>query len=234
MQQPQQPADQTESHEAAAWLNPRLKHIPVGSPFQADIPEWTGPPDADQYKRDSSKWLGRQVWPPYSNPSQESPAEEIGKGKPNSCTCTSAGSLMCIKRHMAEKRSKMKGELGIEFWRMKFNEMGEEMANQWTSDEEKMFVNVVKRNPISNGKGFLKPAVERLDCQTRQSIMNYYYNVYVPRKISSKNVSDGVVVYSEDDEAGNKVDKPKPKPKPKPKRSLKRSRGGKESSLIRQ
>ncbi|KAA8543776.1 hypothetical protein F0562_022047 [Nyssa sinensis] len=168
--------------------------------------EWTGPPhkkcphNADS-ESDTSRWLGTRVWP-IKGKSIETKGGVIGKGRPDFCLCVSPGSEECVKTHIADNRIQLQFDLGPPFWRWKFDEMGEEVSKLWNSEEQKKFTSLVKMNPVSQGKSFLKPALESLPCQHRKSIVSYYFNVYVPRRISMKTRAGCKIIDTDDDEAG--------------------------------
>ncbi|KAM7527699.1 hypothetical protein LguiB_031109 [Lonicera macranthoides] len=170
--------------------------IPVGPRFQADLPEWTGPLNN---KSNSSKWLGTTIWP-IKEWCLKNKGDVLGQGRPDFCLCLSPGSIECVKCHVLEKRMQLVLDLGPAFWRWKFDEMGEEVSKLWNLDEEKEFENLVRMNPTSQGKGFLKPALERLGSQSQKTIVSYYFNVYKPRQISALTRS-GCMTVDTDDEA---------------------------------
>lgn len=188
--------------------------IPVGPRFQADVPEWRGPSTSDF---DSSKRLGTRVWPVQDSITAKE-GGKVGKGRPDACTCSSPGSPQCIKRHISEERSRLQSDLGSAYKSWKFDEMGEDVAKSWSWRQEKRFDSIVKTNPLSEGKSFLKPAESSFSSKTREDIVSYYLNVYVPKRISMVTRSGGKVLDSDDDEVemGQTT--------PNAKSSLKRSR----------
>lgn len=42
----------------------RQKEVPIGSSFQAKVPNWTGWPSVSADSADELKWLGTRLWPP--------------------------------------------------------------------------------------------------------------------------------------------------------------------------
>ncbi|MCD9637888.1 hypothetical protein HAX54_021429 [Datura stramonium] len=197
--------------------------IPVGPRFQADVPDWPNdgtpivaagmpsPPNiasqaemVRKYKEDKSdtlKWLGTPVWPTDDNlENKEGNEELIGKGRNKCCSCESPGSVECIKSHVKEERMKMKSELETTFDVWKFDEMGEEVSNLWNAKEQRKFSSLVKTNRVSKSKSFLKPALASLPSKNRQSIINYYFNVHVPRRISSQTRSNCKIIDTDDEE----------------------------------
>ncbi|XP_019188282.1 PREDICTED: AT-rich interactive domain-containing protein 1-like [Ipomoea nil] len=158
--------------------------IPVGPRFQADLPEWIGPPNTGKEKEES-KWLGTQLWPIKNDDTNEE--RMIGKGRPEFCHCGSPGSVECVRRHVGDERKKVESELGPAFREWRFDEMGEDVSNEWTPQEQRKFESIVKRNPpLSIGKSFLQAAMAAFPSHNRRSILSYYFNVHLPRRISKE------------------------------------------------
>lgn len=207
MQKPKQPKPQVlEKPLPTKWVDyirdDRLRlAIPVGPRFQADISDWTGPPPSSHNESSTSRWLGTQVWP-IKDRSPDTKAGLIGKGRPDFCQCISPGSIECVKRHVNEKRIQLQFDLGPAFMRWKFDEMGQDVSKLWSLEEQKKFDFLVKTNPISQGKSFLKPAVESLPSQSKETIVGYYLNVYIPRRFSIQTRAGFRTVDTDDDESG--------------------------------
>ncbi|GMH12724.1 hypothetical protein Nepgr_014565 [Nepenthes gracilis] len=206
---------------------PRLV-VPVGPRFQADVPEWKGPftkassCDGDDGSDTSSRWLGTQAWPIKDShggdsgggnfvkrrsdfPSLVAKSEKIGKGRSDSCRCSSPGSPDCIKRHIAEAQKRLRFDLGPAFTSWKFDEMGENVAKTWTTEEEKRFEFFVRMNPASQGRSLFRPAITSFPSKTREDIVSYYLNVYLPRRISMKNESGCMMLDSDDEVARDSI-----------------------------
>ncbi|KAK9755730.1 hypothetical protein RND81_01G046000 [Saponaria officinalis] len=175
--------------------------IPVGARFQADVPEWKDPSQegSSSDESDTLRLLGTTTWP---HEDDNAPTEEgdIGKGRPDSCTHATPGSAQCVKAHISEARKKLQSELGPAFNSWKFDEMGEDVAKSWTSRQKTKFVQLVKSNPLSQGKSFLMPAEESFSSKTRKDIVSYYLNVHVPKRISKLTRSGCKILDSDDDE----------------------------------
>ncbi|XP_047317625.1 AT-rich interactive domain-containing protein 1-like [Impatiens glandulifera] len=152
--------------------------IPVGPRFQAEIPDLTGPPLGAQLR-----WLGTKDWPINVRKS-ETRACIIGKGRTDFCTCTMPGTIECVNHHILNKRKQLQADLGPAFQKWRFDEMGEDVSKLWNMQEQMKFINLVKTNPISQGKCFLKQAPESFPSRSRKAIVGYYFNVYIPRRIS--------------------------------------------------
>ncbi|XP_060188855.1 AT-rich interactive domain-containing protein 2-like [Lycium barbarum] len=185
--------------------------IPVGPRFQADVPDWAGSQNEGKCKykedeSDTSKWLGTPVWPTDNNLENKEVNEElIGKGRTESCPCESPGSVECVKTHVKEERMKIKSELGTAFNAWNFDEMGGEVSNLWNAEEQEKFSSLVKMNRISKSKSFLKPALASFPCKNRKNIIDYYFNVHVPQRISSQTRSDCKVIDTDDEEGEEEV-----------------------------
>ncbi|GMI66831.1 AT-Rich Interacting Domain 1 [Hibiscus trionum] len=145
--------------------------VPIGPLFQVEVPEWTG-----GASESDAKWLGTRVWP-LERKENEFMVERdrIGKGRQDSCGCHIRDSIQCVKFHVAERRLKVKLELGSAFYRWKFNKMGEEVAFAWKEEERKMFSCIAKSNPLSpweeNRKHFHN--------KSREELVSYYFNVFL-------------------------------------------------------
>ncbi|XP_010256665.1 PREDICTED: uncharacterized protein LOC104597002 [Nelumbo nucifera] len=177
--------------------------IPVGPPFQADLPEWIGPPNKNLYNGDSSlnnsSWLGTRVWPIEDKIIESD--ELIGKGRSNTCFCTSPGSTDCIKCHINEERLRLQSELGPAFFTWRFDCMGEEVSRSWSFNDQRSFESLVKTNPPSRGKSFWKPALKRFQSKCKKSIVSYYFNVFILRRMSMQTRLVPEMADSDDDEA---------------------------------
>ncbi|CAN6465308.1 unnamed protein product [Victoria cruziana] len=175
---------------------PRLR-VPIGSDFQASVPEWTG------FSSDTtadSKWLGTLSWPSPGACCSPVTEDEIGKGRPERCTCISPGSIGCVKRHISDARSRLRYELGSAFYAWRFNEMGDDVAISWSLNDEQIFKTIVRLNPLSLEKNFWKEAYLCFPSRSNQSLVSYYFNVFVLRRRSFQNRVTPDNVDSDDDE----------------------------------
>ncbi|KAL3517184.1 hypothetical protein ACH5RR_024086 [Cinchona calisaya] len=185
----------------------RKKRIPVGSHFQADVPEWTG-----EASESDSKWLGTQFWPLERVEQNRTliERERIGKGRQDSCGCQLPGSSECVRFHVSQKRMRVKLELGPAFYRWKFDNMGEDVALSWIKDEENRFHNIVKSNPLSLGKCFWPEIVKSLANKGRESLVSYYFNVFLLQRRSHQNRVTPKDINSDDDEPQASYNSAKP------------------------
>nr|GMD28097.1 AT-rich interactive domain-containing protein 2-like [Ipomoea batatas] len=141
------------------------------------------------------------VWP-IKNDTEETNEARIGKGRPEFCDCGSPGSVECVRRHVADERKKVESELGPAFQEWRFDEMGEDVSDQWSLREQRKFESIVKRNNplLSQGKSFLQPAMAAFPAHNKHSILNYYFNVYLPRRFSKETRSDREAAGTDDEE----------------------------------
>ncbi|KAI3447757.1 hypothetical protein Pfo_004422 [Paulownia fortunei] len=183
------------------------KVIPVGPRFQVDIPEWSSLVNRsiliDTYNSDSenSKWLGTRIWP-IEIGNMKTTRRTIGKGRPNSCCCLSPGSVDCIRRHILEERLLLQCDLGPAFFSWKFDEMGEQVLKSWTLKEQQTFESLVTMKPSCNGKNFLKHALKCFSNKCWNDIISYYFNVYIPQRMSlqARSSSANQIDTDDDDE----------------------------------
>ncbi|KAK1354515.1 AT-rich interactive domain-containing protein 2-like [Heracleum sosnowskyi] len=164
--------------------------VPVGHHFQANVPEWNGPSgDVSVIGGfDISRWLGTKVWP-IERQNVKATSRAVGKGRPSSCSCASPGSTNCVRHHILEKRRAyilekrrlLQSDLGPLFHIWKFDEMGEEVSKSWTVKEQECFDLIAKRKP-----NFLQNAMKAFPFKSKEDITSYYFNVFIPRLMSSQ------------------------------------------------
>lgn len=174
------------------------KRVPVGPRFQAHVPEWA----KDTYESDS-KWLGSRIWPLDSGEKRKQlvERERMGKGRQDSCGCQYRGSVECVRFHIAEKRTRVKLELGSAFFHWKFNKMGEEVALSWTEKEEELFQGVIRSNPPSLQKCFWDEIVKAFPSKKREELVSYYFNVFLLQCRRYQNRSTPSNIDSDDEES---------------------------------
>ncbi|XP_076948835.1 AT-rich interactive domain-containing protein 1-like [Bidens hawaiensis] len=177
--------------------NYRKKRIPLGQAFQAEVPTWTG-----EIQETETKWLGTRVWPLEATETRASliEREPIGKGRRDSCGCQVISSAECVRFHVAEKRSRLKLELGSAFVKWKFDTMGEDVSHEWTETEKTKFASVIKSNPGSSGRSFWDVLATNFKNKTRRELVSYYFNVYLLGRRAHQNRADPSNVDSDDDE----------------------------------
>ncbi|KAK8557905.1 hypothetical protein V6N13_008735 [Hibiscus sabdariffa] len=200
--------------------------VPIGPRFQVEVPAWTGVAlESDE------KWLGARVWP-LEKKEQRFLIERdrIGKGRQDSCGCQSQGSPECVKFHVAERRSKVRLELGSAFYKWKFDKMGEEVASAWNEEEQKMFSSIVKSNPSSLQKCFWDEIRKHFCKKSREELVCYHYNVFLlqrrayQNRVTPSNIDSDDEPESVDKGIGQEVTKPCTSILISPKKSRKKSR----------
>ncbi|KAE8055366.1 hypothetical protein FH972_012207 [Carpinus fangiana] len=156
----------------------------------AEIPEWTG-----VVSESDSKWLGTCIWPlEHEKHIVLIETDPIGRGRPDLCGCRLPGSVECVRFHIAEKRMKLKLELGSVFYRWGFDHMGEEVSLQWTSDEETRVKDMVRSNLWKN-------AFKCFPRKTRENLVSYYFNVFLVLRRRYQNRVTPNNIDSDDDES---------------------------------
>lgn len=172
------------------------KPIPVGPNFQAEVPEWIG-----EITESDSKWLGRQVWPLENGAcSFQIEQDSVGRGKPGSCGCGFPGSVECVRFHIAEKRMKLKFDLGTLFYHWRFDQMGEEISLAWTTEEEKRFKHMVRSHFSLQSPFFWDSALRIFPTKSRENLVSYYFNVFLIRRRIYQNRVTPRKIDSDDDE----------------------------------
>lgn len=167
----------------------------VGPLYQAEVPEWTG-----VITESDSKWLGTRMWPPeVEKTTSLVELDPIGKERQSSCDCIFPQSVECIRFHIAEKRFKLKLELGTLFFRWRFDRMGEEVSLSWTAEEEERFKDSVRSSATSKNK-LWKNYKKLFPSKTRNMLSSYYFNVFLIRRRSYQNRVTPKDLDSDDDE----------------------------------
>ncbi|KAF8729016.1 hypothetical protein HU200_018327 [Digitaria exilis] len=197
------------------------KGVQIGPEHQADIPEWrprvseclpgssgfcadldgssvsTSEPILRGYDRESDKWVKDCVLPVSS---RLAPIDWVGN-KRIDCDCSDESSVRCARQHIAEARETLKMSLGQDKFReLGLCEMGEDIAQRWTDEEEMQFQRVVYSNPVSLGKSFWDHLSLAFPSKTIKDLVSYYFNVFMLRKRAQQNRSDLLRVDSDDDE----------------------------------
>ncbi|PNX91793.1 AT-rich interactive domain-containing protein 2-like [Trifolium pratense] len=172
-----------------------VKHVSIGSRFQAEVPQWTG-----EISESDSKWLGTQVWTVKDDSEPTPETDIVGRGRRGKCSCDIQGSVECVRFLIAGNRMKLKLELGSAFYQMGFHKMGEEVSLQWTADEEKKFKNIMRLNIPSQNKSFWNNPSKYFFKKTRKDMVNYYFNAYIIQLRSYQNRVTPKTVDSDDDE----------------------------------
>ncbi|XP_030489982.2 AT-rich interactive domain-containing protein 1 [Cannabis sativa] len=170
--------------------------IPTGPAFQAEVPAWIG-----ETCESDSKWLGSKVWP--LNQTEKRflvERDPIGKGRLENCGCQVPGSTECVRFHIAEKKLRVKRELGSAYHLWRFHNMGEDVTVFWTEAEEKKFKNIVSSNPPSLQKCFWIEICKNFPSRKRADLVSYYYNVFLLRRRAVQNRFTPSNIDSDDDD----------------------------------
>lgn len=196
------------------------KAMAIGPGHQADIPEWrprvsmnipgTSGSCADlahgsvsisaarDEDSESDKWIRHCIIP---MPSFSCPVAWVGDYKTD-CECSDEGSIRCARQHVMEARENLKKSMGHDKFReLGLCEMGEDIAQRWTDEEEKLFQRVISSNPISLGKNFWDYLPHALPGKTSKELVSYYFNVFMLQKRAHQNRSDLLHVDSDADES---------------------------------
>ncbi|KAK3016491.1 hypothetical protein RJ639_007180 [Escallonia herrerae] len=155
--------------------------IPVGPRYQADLPDWAYPQHSLDHEREQLKWLGTIMWPITQGNPKTNGYDVIGKGRPESCACASPGSVECVRLHVNEERARLQFNLGPAYFDWGFHWMGENATELWNPRELRRIDTIMQS---SQGSNFMEPALNALPEQTGTSIAQYYFNVYLPTRIS--------------------------------------------------
>ncbi|XP_050238740.1 uncharacterized protein LOC126688175 [Mercurialis annua] len=197
------------------------KPIPLGPNHQASIPVWDGHVNKKQlgqkdslrpisslllesnfniYNDDEEKLMGTCIIPMPDIESSGYNSNEVGVGKKD-CSCMDEGSVRCVQQHIMEARERLRRSLGHEkLVDLGFYEMGEEVTNKWTKEEERVFHAVVNSNPASLGQNFWKHLSHVFPTRSTNEIVSYYFNVFMLRRRAAQNRSHLLDIDSDDDE----------------------------------
>ncbi|CAL0304497.1 unnamed protein product [Lupinus luteus] len=181
--------------------------IPIGPRFQAEIPQWDDLTNTRQYNidADDSKWFGNEICPMPNV--MNTNTKGAGNGSPELCSCEIPGSIDCVQLHISEARERLKLEIGATFSSWKFDEMGEDVSKSWTMDEQKEFEMLTGINKQSKDMDFWKTAMKKFPSKPLKNMINYYYNVCIPRRMRTATRASFGMIDSDDDNLVNYVKK---------------------------
>ncbi|GAB2274441.1 hypothetical protein Dimus_009211 [Dionaea muscipula] len=167
--------------------------VPVGRRYQAVLPSCKKADNDDDDDDDSSccsrRWLGTRTWPLEDVVVPEF-SGETGSGRcDSSCQCADPGSFSCKRLHTVEEQERLRSELGPAYESWHFDEMGEQVSRSWTREQQNKFEIIVRQNPPSRDKSFVQPAMESFS-KTRDEVVSYFLNVYLPGKFSKGEMVD--------------------------------------------
>lgn len=181
--------------------------VPIGSDYQAEIPEWRpyGANDSSLCCDSSNpgvdnKFCGTCVTPMPARELIMCEDYKIGYAR-SICICVDPGSITCVRHHVVEAREDLRRLVGQQcFAGLGLNEMGEVVAGRWSEEDEQIFEEVVISNPLSAGKNFWDCLSEVFPSRTKMEIVSYYFNVFMLRKRAKQNRSKSMNIDSDDDE----------------------------------
>ncbi|XP_039173701.1 AT-rich interactive domain-containing protein 1-like [Eucalyptus grandis] len=143
--------------------------VPIGPAFQAEIPVRVGTCTKNNCDTlESTKYIGIRFWPSEDR-INETLLGSNGPGRHELCSRKSPGSANRMKRRVYKSTRK-------------FDEMGEEVSKTWTMREENQFETLMKTNPPVNQASFWDKASKCIPTKSKNSILSYYYNVYIRKR----------------------------------------------------
>ncbi|XP_022972613.1 uncharacterized protein LOC111471148 [Cucurbita maxima] len=187
--------------------HPPQKSVSIGPDHQAIVPPWRSRDveampyvsesdsksdlTVDEYEK---RLIGTCVIP---MPDVDS---EVGSGRA-ACSCEDGGSVGCVSAHIAVAREQLKSSIGPEkFMELGFSEMGMQVAQKWSEEEERLFYEVVFSNPVSLGKNFWGDLLDVFPSKSKMEIVSYYFNVFMLRRRAEQNRCDSLNIDSDNDE----------------------------------
>lgn len=196
------------------WDRFPRKPVPLGPNHQASIPpcsrheenfntdgsSWLADSDCKAYDGDAKKLLGTCIIPMPDTEVSMNDGYVVGGGRTD-CDCRDEGSTRCVSQHVKESREKLKKSLGYErFMDLGFDDMGEDVMNKWSEEEEHIFHAVVYSNPMSLGQNFWNHLEQVFPFRSTKEIVSYYFNVFMLQRRAAQNRSIMLNVDSDDDE----------------------------------
>ncbi|KAJ7956448.1 AT-rich interactive domain-containing protein 2 [Quillaja saponaria] len=197
--------------------HPPRKLVPVGPGYQADVPVW----DSQGMKSTSNQFdmsnaisdsnfiagdevekrlMGTCVIPMPNMGTSEFDGDKVGNGRTD-CSCEDGGSVRCVREHILEASEKLVKTIGQEiFMELGLSDMGEQVAEKWSAEEEQLFHEVVFSNPASLGKNFWNNLSIVFPSRTKKEIVSYYFNVFMLRRRAQQNRNDLLNIDSDNDE----------------------------------
>ncbi|KAG7023221.1 AT-rich interactive domain-containing protein 2, partial [Cucurbita argyrosperma subsp. argyrosperma] len=193
--------------------HPPQKSVSIGPDHQAIVPPWRSRDvevmsyvSGSDSKSDltgaeyEKRLIGTCVIPMPDEDSPISCSQEFGSGRA-ACSCEDGGSVGCVNMHIAEAREQLKSSIGQErFVELGFFEMGEQVAQKWSEEEERLFYEVVFSNPVSVGKNFWGDLSVVFASKSKREIVSYYFNVFMLRRRAEQNRCDSLNIDSDNDE----------------------------------
>ncbi|KAF8005710.1 hypothetical protein BT93_K0100 [Corymbia citriodora subsp. variegata] len=197
--------------------HPPQKQVPIGPDYQADLSPWSQEDTINNLSylnesiaisrsvliagdEDDRRFAGTCIIPLPDSEVYDNYDDKVGAGRAG-CSCLDKGSIRCVRQHIIEARNLLRRELGNEeFVESGFHDMGEQVAEKWSDEEEQLFHEVVFSNPSSRGRNFWNSLSFRFPSRTRREIISYYFNVYMLQKRAEQNRCDPMNIDSDNDE----------------------------------
>ncbi|XP_031402005.1 uncharacterized protein LOC116211674 [Punica granatum] len=179
--------------------------VPIGSNHQARLPPWVGQMYMSELynfdKEDTEEnYLGTCIIPMPDESTFELDQGIVGGGRKD-CSCIDKGSMRCVRQHITESQEDVRTNLDDEkFVLLGLADLGEEVACEWSEEEEQLFNEVVFSNPVSAGKNFWKRLSATFSSRTKRELVSYYFNVFMLRKRATQNRCRFLDIDSDDDE----------------------------------
>ncbi|CAL5430806.1 unnamed protein product [Camellia sinensis] len=137
---------------------------------------------------------------PMPDPELSAHSDVAGDGRKD-CLCLDQGSVRCVRQHVRKAREWVRETLGHEkFVQLGFCEMGEEVSQKWTEEEEHAFHEVVYSNPESHGKNFWEHLSMVFPSRTKKEIASYFFSVFMLCRRAFQNRSHFLDIDSDDDD----------------------------------
>uniref|UniRef100_A0A1D1XL60 AT-rich interactive domain-containing protein 2 n=3 Tax=Anthurium amnicola TaxID=1678845 RepID=A0A1D1XL60_9ARAE len=205
------------NHQSSGFIHPEdiyfslldcypRKHVAVGPDHQADIPALSEEFDPSVHlhhvndEDDNEKFLGACIVPMPDRPSVAPENAEVTVRRCH-CICPDHGSIECVRQHVMEAREKLMETCGqINFIELGLCDMGEFVAQKWTEEEERRFIEVISVNPTSLCKNFWDYLPQYFPSKSIKDLVSYYFNVYMLRKRAEQNRLDPLNIDSDNDE----------------------------------
>ncbi|BBH01513.1 ELM2 domain-containing protein [Prunus dulcis] len=193
--------------------HPPRKSVSIGPEHQADVPLWgaqgtnnnsnnldTSEAVSNSDLEDEKRLMGTCVIPMPDSDLSADTGCIVGIGRTD-CSCEDEDSVRCVRQHILEAREKLIKTIGPKrFGELGFSDMGEQVAQRWSEEEEQLFHEVVFSNPALLGKNFWDNLSTVFPSRKKNEIVSYYFNVFMLVKRAGQNRYDPINVDSDNDE----------------------------------
>ncbi|XP_057417716.1 uncharacterized protein LOC130711939 isoform X2 [Lotus japonicus] len=196
-----------ENSYSMLFKHPPTTPVPVGPDHQADIPAWDSSatsrpnPDAAGDNKDEERLMGTCIIPMPQMKLSIYDNEEVGKGRTDDCSCGDRGSVRCVRQHIVEAREELVKSIGKKiFADLGLADMGEQVADKWSAEEEQLFLKVIFNSPVTLDKTFWDYFPIAFPLKTKREMVSYYFNVFMLRRRGEQNRNSLLAIDSDDDE----------------------------------